>query len=132
VQDRLRASPQTRRAKAYTNGGVVTLYGTVFDDKAKRMAVNSVRGVSGVTDVIDNLKTDTGEWQQQQDAITRQLQDAGLTGVTVKVIGKSAFLDGQVNSDLDRQRAVTIAEGAAPVRVRTNLIRVAPGSVFGF
>jgi len=132
VQDRLRADPRTRRAKAYTNGGVVTLYGMVFDDKARRLAVNSVRGVSGVNDVIDNLKTSTGEWQQQQDAIMRQLQGAGLTGVTVKVIGKDAFLDGQVSSDLDRERAVTIAEGAAPVKVRTNLIRVAPGSVFGF
>jgi TonB family protein len=132
VQDRLRSDPRTRRAKAYTNGGVVTLYGTVFDDKARRLAVNNVRALSGVTDVIDNLKTNTAEWQQAQNAITQQLQNAGLTGVTVKVIGKDAFLDGQVNSDLDRERAVTIAEGAAPVKVRTNLIRVAPGSVFGF
>jgi hypothetical protein len=37
-----------------------------------------------------------------------------------------------VPTDLDRQRAVTIAQGAAPVTVRTNLIRVATGKVFGF
>jgi BON domain len=132
VQDRLRVDPRTRRVKAYTNGGVVTLYGKVFDDKARRLAVNNVRHMSGVADVIDNLKTDTGEWQQQQDAIMRQLQAAGLTKVTVKVIGKEAFLDGEVNSALDSQRAVTIAQRAAPVTVRSNLIRVAPGKVFGF
>jgi hypothetical protein len=133
VQDRLRVDPRTRRVKAYTNtGGVVTLYGKVFDDKARRVAVANARSVSGVNDVIDNLKTDTGQWQQEQDTITRQLQSAGLTKVTVKVIGKDAFLDGEVKNALDRERAVTIAEGAAPVKVRTNLIKVAPGSVFGF
>jgi TonB family protein len=133
VQDRLRVDPRTRRVKAYTNsGGVVTLYGKVFDDKARRLAVNNVQGVSGVNNVIDNLKTDTGEWQQQQDAIMRQLQGAGLTNVTVKVIGSDAFLDGQVSNALDRERAVTITQGAAPVKVRTNLIRVVPGGIFGF
>lgn len=133
VLDRLRVDPRTRRVKAYTNsGGVVTLYGKVFDDKARRVAVNNVQGVNGVSDVIDNLTTDTGEWQQQQDAIMRQLQGAGLTSVTVKVIGKDAFLDGQVGKPIDRDRAVTITEGAAPVKVRTNLIRVVPGNIFGF
>jgi len=133
VLDRLRVDPRTRRVKAYTNsGGVVTLYGKVFDDKARRIAVNNVQGVSGVSDVIDNLTTDTGQWQQQQDAIMRQLQGAGLTSVTVKVIGKDAYLDGTVSNAPDRDRAVTITEGAAPVKVRTNLIRVVPGNIFGF
>jgi osmotically-inducible protein OsmY len=55
-----------------------------------------------------------------------------LTGVTVKVIGHDAYLDGEVPTALDRQRAVTIAQAAAPVTVRSNLVRVAVGRVFGF
>jgi osmotically-inducible protein OsmY len=50
-----------------------------------------------------------------------------LTNVTAKVIGKSCYLDGKVKTELDRERAATIAMGAAPVKVRTNLIRVDPG-----
>jgi osmotically-inducible protein OsmY len=132
VQDRLRADARTRQVKAYTNGGVVTLYGTVFDDKAKRIAESNVRAISGVSNVVNNVITDTAQWQQWQDAISRQLQSAGLNHVTVRVIGKNAYLDGEVNTALDRDRAETIAVSAAPVKVRTNLIRVAPGSVFGF
>jgi osmotically-inducible protein OsmY len=59
------------------------------------------------------------------------LQAEGLTGVTVKVIGDGAYLDGTVKNKLDRDRAATIAVMAAPVKVRTNLIRVEPG-FFGF
>jgi TonB family protein len=132
VQSTLRSNRKLNRVNAYTNGGVVTLYGKVFDDDGKRLAVRTARSVSGVTDVIDQTTTDTSVWASRQQQISQALAGAGLTGVTVKVIGRDAYLDGEVASDLDRQRAVTIAEGAAPVTVRTNLIRVAVGRVFGF
>jgi len=132
VQSALRSDRRLGRVKAYTAGGVVTLYGKVYDNSGKRLAERAARGVSGVTDVIDQITTDQAEWASEELRITQGLASAGLTGVTVKVIGRDAYLDGQVNSDLDRERAATIAEGAAPVRVRTNLIRVAPGRVFGF
>jgi TonB family protein len=132
VQSALRADRRLNRVKAYTSGGVVTLYGRVYDDSGKRLAERTVRGVSGVTDVIDQITTDQAQWASEELRISQGLASAGLTGVTVKVIGRDAYLDGQVNDDLDRERAVTIAEGAAPVKVRTNLIRVAPGRVFGF
>ena len=64
--------------------------------------------------------------------ISQQLQGAGLTGVTVKVIGSRAYLSGEVKTELDRERAVSITQGAAPVVVGTNLIRVVPGNMFGF
>ncbi len=111
---------------------MVTLYGKVFDDKAKRAALAAAREVDGVSDVIDSLQTDTASWARQESAISAQLQSAGLNQVTVTVIGKSAYLDGQVSTELEKEHAVTIAEGAAPVRVRTNLIRVVPKGVFGF
>jgi predicted nucleic acid-binding Zn ribbon protein len=131
VQERLRTDRRLGRVKAYTNGGgVVTLYGKVFDDKDRRLAVATARSVDGVTDVIDTLQTDTASWARQQAAIAAQLQGAGLNQVSVKVIGHDAYLSGQVTTEAQKEHAVTVAEGAAPVRVRTNLIRVVPAGVF--
>lgn len=132
VQAALRSNRRLNRVNAYTNGGVVTLYGKVFNDDDKRIAVRTARGVSGVTDVIDQTTTDEAMWASRQLQISQALTAAGLNNVTVKVIGHDAYLDGEVANALDRERAVTIAEGAAPIKVRTNLIRVAPGRVFGF
>jgi TonB family protein len=132
VQSALRSNRKLNRVNAYTNGSVVTLYGKVFEDGDKRLAVRTARSVSGVTDVIDQTTTDTATWAARQQQISQALASAGLTGVTVKVIGRDAYLDGEVPNKLDRERAVTITEGAAPVIVRTNLIRVAVGRVFGF
>jgi len=133
VKERLRSSPKLRRVNAYTSdGGVVTLFGKVFDDNDKAFAERTVRPVPGVNQVIDTLTTDTAQWAEEQDRIARQLQNAGLDKVTVKVIGSDAFLNGTVKTELEKTRAVTIAESAAPVTVRTNLIRVEPGNMFGF
>jgi TonB family protein len=132
VNEALAGNKRTRRARAYASaGGMVTLTGKVFDDDAKNAAERIARNVSGVTSVIDNLTTDTSVWAQNEALINQQLQSAGLTNVTVKVIGDSAYLDGTVKNKLDRDRAATIAVTAAPVTVRTNLIRVDPG-FFGF
>jgi hypothetical protein len=133
VADALKGSAKLRRVKAYTNpAGSVTLVGRVFDDNDKMLAERTVRRVSGVTSVVDTLTTDTGVWAEQQAKIQQQLANAGLGKVTVKVIGKDAFLNGEVKTELEKQRAVTIAQGAAPVVVRENLIRVVPGNMFGF
>ncbi|MGH7865033.1 MAG: BON domain-containing protein, partial [Candidatus Binataceae bacterium] len=132
VQERLRSDRRFGRVKAYTAGTVVTLYGNVFDDKDKAAAVRMARSGDGVTDVVDTLQTDSAEWAEMQNRIRAQLQGAGLEKVTVKVIGRDAYLDGEVKTELDRQRAVTIAQSAAPVTVRGNLIRVAIGNMFGF
>jgi TonB family protein len=133
VMAELRASRRTRRVQAYAGpGGVVTLSGTVFDEKDKAYAERTVRNVSGVTAVINNLSVKTAQWALNQDRIQQELQNAGLTGVTVRVIGSDAYLDGQVKTNLDKERAVTITMSAAPVQVRGNLIRVVPGNIFGF
>jgi TonB family protein len=126
------SSRKLRRVQAYTSGGTVTLYGKVFDDNDKLLAERTARSVGGVSNVVDNLTTDTQEWVRNQALITQGLQNAGFGDVTVKVIGHDAYLGGEVKTDLDRERAVTITQGAAPVKVRANLIRVAPGRVFGF
>jgi TonB family protein len=132
VNEALAADKRLRRVRAYASGGgLVTLTGKVFDDNAKNLAERTVRNVSGVNGVIDNLTTDTSVWAQNEALINQRLQAEGLTGVTVKVIGDGAYLDGTVKNKLDRDRAATIAVMAAPVKVRTNLIRVEPG-FFGF
>jgi hypothetical protein len=116
------------RVRAYASpGGLVTLTGTVFDGNAKAAAARAVRNVGGVTSVVNDLTTETSQWAANQAAIQSALQAAGLTNVTAKVIGKSCYLDGKVKTEMDRERAVTIAMGAAPVKVSTNLIRVDPG-----
>ena len=132
VQDRLKSNPKLRRVKAYTTGGVVTLFGKVFDDSDKSLAIESVRSIPGVTSVVDTMTTDEAEWGEQQTRIAQQLANSGLDKVTVKVIGHDAFLNGEVKTPLEKDRAVTVAEGAAPVTVRENLIRVIPGGMFGF
>jgi hypothetical protein len=131
VVQALSADKRLRRVQAYATGGMVTLTGKVFDDNAKAIAVRTVRNVSGVTGVIDNLRTDTSVWAQNETLINQRFQAEGLTGVTAKVIGDGVYLDGTVKTNQDRDRAATLAVMAAPVKVRTNLIRVDPG-FFGF
>jgi TonB family protein len=132
VTGELHANRKFRRVSAYTSGSIVTLVGKVFDDHDKLLAARTAREVSGVTAVVNDLATDEQEWLQKQARIQAELQNAGLEGVTAKVIGNDAYLSGDVKTALDRDRAVTVAQAAARVTVRTNLIRVAPGSVFGF
>ena len=45
VQSTLRSNRKLNRVNAYTNGSVVTLYGKVFDDDDKRLAVRTARSV---------------------------------------------------------------------------------------
>ena len=132
VTNELASNRKLRRVQAYSSGGNVTLMGKVFDDNDKLLAERTVRGVKGVTSVTDNLTTDTAEWAQNANLINQQLQGAGLGGVTAKVIGKTAYLSGSVKTELDKQRAVSVAQSAAPVIVRENLIRVEPGGLFSF
>jgi osmotically-inducible protein OsmY len=133
VTDALHSNRKLRRVEAYvSSNGVVRLYGKVFNDDDKALAARTARGVAGVTSVVNDLTTDTQVWALNQNRILQALQGAGLTEVNVRVIGSDAYLSGQVKKDLDRERAVTITQGAAPVKVRANLITVAPGSMFGF
>ncbi len=130
VQDRLSSDRRFNRVKAYTDNGTVTLFGKVFDDDSKRAAERAIRDVPGVTNVVDTLTTDREEWAENEAKINRELQNAGLGKVTATVIGSDAYLKGQVTTDMEKQRAVTVTEQAAPVKVRTNLIMVVPGSIF--
>ena len=132
VATAISANRRLRHVQTYTNGSAVTLSGKVFDENDKTLAERIARGVSGVSTVSNYISTSTGDWARTQARIQQELQNAGLSGVNVKVIGDNAYLSGQVKTSLDKQRAVTVAEQVARVKVRENLITVAPGSVFGF
>ncbi len=132
VKQTLKSNPKLRRVHAYTANGTVTLYGKVFDNNDRLLAERVVRSIPGVTGVVNTVTTDTAQWKAEEAQIQQQLVNAGLPNVTVKVIGSDAYLSGSVKTALERERAVTIAEGAAPVTVRSNIISVEPGSIFGF
>jgi hypothetical protein len=58
----LRGNDRLNGAKAYTAApGVIVLYGMVFDDKDRALAEQTAKGVNGVTQVVDNLRTKTGK-----------------------------------------------------------------------
>jgi TonB family protein len=132
VQDALRSSRKLGRVRAYTNHGTVVLFGKVYNDNDKALADRVARGVPGVTGVNNTLTTDLAEWSDTAARITAQLQSAGLSKVTVRVIGRDAYLNGEVKTALERERAATVAEGAAAVTVKANMIRVVPGGIFSF
>jgi TonB family protein len=132
VKQVLASNPKLRRVDCYTSGGTVTIFGKVFDANDKQLAERVVGRVPGVTNVVDSLSTDESDWAARQNKIAQQLANGGLNNVTVKVIGHDAYLGGTVKSEADKQRAATIAESAAPVHVRTNLITVELGNMFGF
>ena len=132
VLQALSSNPRTRRVNCYTSGNTVTIFGKVFDNDAKLYAEKVVRQVPGVGNVIDSLTTDQADWAARQAGIASQLYAAGLTGVTVKVIGHDAYLNGTVKTEAQKQQAVSITESASPVHVRGNIINVVPGNMFGF
>ena len=132
VKEVLASNSKLRRVDCYTSGGTVTIFGKVFDANDKALAAKVVRQVPGVGNVINSLTTDESDWAANQARIAQQLANAGLDKVTVKVIGHDAYLNGSVKTAADKQRAVLITQSAAPVKVRSNIITVEPGRVFGF
>jgi general secretion pathway protein A len=122
----LEADPRFKNVHAtITQPGVIVLEGEVFDDAAKTAAEAAVAAVQGVKRMINPLTTETLKWLLLQIRINQMLQQNGFTLVSVKVIGKTAFISGQVSSDVDGERAVSVVKSAAPdLTIGTNLIEV--------
>jgi len=127
----LRGNDRLNGAKAYTEAeGVVVLYGMVFDDKDRALADQIVNGVPGVNAVVDNLRTKTGKWYQEEERIELQLQSNGFNDVQVKVVGPYAYLSGQVTSPAAKQRAASVVASVSQNLQSNNMIWVQPGSIF--
>lgn len=110
--------------------GVVILEGEVFDEEVKQLATQRVRQVDGVKKVINALHISTLTWLQEQNRVTQMLHANGYQSVKAKVVGDTVFLSGEVRSEADKRKIEALIEADAPVKVGTNLIRVAPGTIF--
>jgi osmotically-inducible protein OsmY len=131
VNAALRANDRLNGAKAYTAAeGVVVLYGMVFDDKDRALAEQTANGVPGVNSVVDNLRTKTGKWIQEEERINLQLQSNGFNDVQARVIGPYIYLSGQVTGQADKDRAANVASSVYPNKQINNMIWVQPGSMF--
>lgn len=130
VNAALRINDRLNGAKAYTAApGVVVLYGMVFDDKDRTLAEQAANGVNGVTQVVDNLRTKTGKWFQEEERINAQLLMNGFNDVQVRVVGPEVYLSGKVTSQSDKQRAASVVASVSNLQIN-NFIWVQPGSIF--
>ena len=130
VNAALRSNDRLNGAKAYTVAeGVVVLYGTVFDDKDRALAEQTANGVNGATQVVDNLRTKTGKWFQEEERINTQLQMNGFNDVQVRVVGPEVYLSGKVTSQSEKQRAASVVASVSKLQI-DNFIWVQPGSIF--
>jgi osmotically-inducible protein OsmY len=127
----LRADPTLTgsQARPLESGGVA-LHGTVFDEPQRIEAERIAMHVHGVKYVINDLKTTTGQWMDEQIPINNALLRVdSLQGVSARVIGPQVYLSGQVNSEADKARAVQLASEYSHLEV-VDMIRVVPPSIF--
>jgi hypothetical protein len=130
VQLALQSDPRFKSVRAtVTQPGVIVLEGEVFDNDAKGAAEQTAVNVEGVKRVINALTTNSLQWLLVQNRINQALQQNGFPLVSVKVIGKTAFISGQVSSDAEKGKAVALVNSTAQdVTIGTNLITVvSPG-----
>ncbi len=131
VNAALHTNDQLNGAKAYTAAeGVVVLYGMVFDEKDRALAEQTANAVPGVNSVVDNLRTKTGKWYQEEERIELQLQSNGFNDVQARVVGPYIYLSGTVTGQANKDRAGSVASSVYPNKQINNMIWVQPGSMF--
>jgi len=113
--------------------GVVTLRGSVRDAAAQRRVVASARAVTGVKQVVDELRVDPHgprPGRRIADAAlatrvaTAYTAQAGLQHVTVTVDGGVATLAGTVADGKTKARIIAAARGTDGIRNVVDRIRV--------
>ena len=131
VNAALHSNDRLNGAKAYTAAeGVVVLYGTVFEDKDRELAEQTAKKVPGVSSVVDNLRTKTGKWFDEEERINAQLRSNGFNDVQARVVGPYIYLSGQVTGAGNKDRAASVAASVYPNKQVSNMIFVQPGSLF--
>ena len=130
VNAMLRADPKLNGASCYTaNTGVVVLYGTVFDTKARDRAEAKARKVHGVKQVVNTLRTKTGKWLEEESRINDTLLLNDFQGVSARVIGDSVYVSGTVTSAAEQQRVLRVIGSVSQLQI-INFTRIVPGSMF--
>jgi hyperosmotically inducible periplasmic protein len=130
VNEKLASSPGIT---AEVKGGVVTLNGEVTDDAAKTSAEESVKSVSGVKSVSNNLMVEApvptptppqAAAVSADDLLKNTLDSAykadGFTDVAVTVSGGEVTLEGNAKKS-DVKKIVKTAEDAKATKVNNKL-----------
>ena len=126
----LRADRRLNGAQCYTvSPGVIVLDGTVFDQQSRALAETTARKVHGVKQVVNNLLTKSGQWQEQQARINDTLALNGFQDLSVRVVGNTAYLSGTVTGQSEQQRALRVISSISSLEV-VNVSRVLPGKAF--
>lgn len=122
-----------------TREGVVTLAGRVDDENAHEQAVQIARNTDGVRDVRDQLIVGPASTADAGDEtwITTQIQaryftDSDISGrdIDVSVRDGVVTLSGRVNSPVEKEQAIAIAEDIdGVVRVEDRLVVDPSGAV---
>jgi osmotically-inducible protein OsmY len=109
--------------------GAIVLYGKVFDTADSDLAQATASKVRGVTQVINTLGTDTGEWFAEEARINDTLVLNGLEAVSARVIGSQVYLSGTVARQADKQHASRVVASISSLQ-QNNLIWVKPSPIF--
>jgi hypothetical protein len=130
VERALRANDNLNGAMCYSPApGVVVLYGRVFDTRDRELAETTAGNVRGVTQVVNTLRTDTGEWIAEEERINDTLLLNGLEGVSARVIGSQVYLSGTVTGEAEKQRASRVVASVSNLQ-QNNFIWVKPAPLF--
>jgi hypothetical protein len=130
VDRALRANDNLNGAMCYAAApGVIVLYGKVFGEKDRNLAQATASNVRGVSQVINTLRTDTGQWIEEEERINDTLQLNGLEGVSARVIGPEVYLSGTVTGQAEKQRASRVVASVSNLQ-QNNFIWVKPGPIF--
>jgi len=128
VAERLSSDRRLRRVRAEINGCAVNLSGEVYNDRMKQVAERAA-AVEGACSVSDNVATEVDREHEQEQEITRILQQGGLGRVTVSVIEHDCYLHGEVPSEAQKELAVRLAESqGVSCPAEYNFILVRPQS----
>ncbi|MBV8771347.1 MAG: BON domain-containing protein [Deltaproteobacteria bacterium] len=109
--------------------GVIVLYGKVFDSKDGDLAEATAGNVRGVTQVINTLRTMTGQWKAEEERINDTLALNGLDRVTARVIGSQVYLSVTVIGQAEKQRAARVVRSVSNLQ-QVNFIWIKPGPIF--
>lgn len=105
------------------------MHGIVFDDESRTEAERIARHTNGVKQVIDNLRTQTAKWREEEARINDTLALNGFNDLDIRVIGNTAYLSGTVTGQAEEQRALRVIASISNLRV-VNFSRWVPGSLF--
>jgi osmotically-inducible protein OsmY len=126
----LRTDRRLNGASCYTAApGVIVLYGKVFDERDRALAESTAFRVRGVKQVVNTLRTETGQWLAEESRINDTLLLNDFHDVSVRIIGSQAYVSGQVSTQAEEQRVLRVISSTSNLQV-VNFMRIVPGPIF--